>query len=99
MVGRLVHLSIVLPSIHHFVSSLRELLRKAVNKRRINLNTNVIKDLKLMLFLLEETHIGVNMNLLVYIKPKKSTDQIHDLQALAETSAMALPVDFISLYG
>ena len=46
------------------MSRLRELLRKAANKRGINLNTNVIKNLKLMLFFLEGAHIGVDMNLL-----------------------------------
>ena len=66
MIGRLVNLGIVLPSIHHFMSRLRELLRKSANRRRINLNTTVIKDLKLMLFFLEEAYIGVDMNLLVY---------------------------------
>ena len=71
MIGRLVHLGIVLPSIHHFMSRLRELLRKSANRRRVNLNTNVIEDLKLMLFFLEEAHIGVDMNLLVYRKPTK----------------------------
>ena len=71
MIGRLVHLGIVLPSIHHFMSTLRELPRKPVNRRRMNLNTNVIEDLKLMLFSLEEAHIGVDMNLLVYRKPTK----------------------------
>ena len=47
------------------------MLIKSAKRRRINLNTNVIEDLKLMLFLLEEAHIGVNMNLLVYRKPTK----------------------------
>ena len=47
------------------------MLRKSANRRRINLNTDVIKDLELMLFLLEEEHIGVDMNLLVYRKPTK----------------------------
>ena len=64
-------MGIVLPSIHHFMSRLRELLRKSANTRRVNLNTNVIEDLKLMLFFLEEAHIGVDMNLLVYRKPTK----------------------------
>ena len=71
IIGRLVHLGIVLPSVYHFMSRLRELLRKSVNIRRINLNTNVIEDLILILFFLEEAHIGVDMNLLVYRKPTK----------------------------
>ena len=71
MIGRIVHLGIVLPSIHHFMSRLRGLLRKSANRSRINLNTNVIKDLELMLFLLEEAHIGVDMKILVYRKPTR----------------------------
>ena len=71
MIGRLVHLGIVLPSIHHFMSRLRELLRKSKTCLWIYLNTNVIEDLKLKFFLLWEAHIGVDMNLLVYIKPTK----------------------------
>ena len=71
MIGRLVHLGIVLTSIHHFMSRLVELLRKSANRKRINLNTNVIEDLRLMLFFLEEAHIGVDVNLLVYRKPTK----------------------------
>ena len=47
------------------------MLRKSANRRKVNLNTNVIEDLKLMLFFLEEAHIGVDMNLLVYRKPTK----------------------------
>ena len=47
------------------------MLRKSVNRKRINMNTNVIEDLKLMFFFLEEAHIGVDMNLLVYINPTK----------------------------
>ena len=47
------------------------MLRKSVNRRRINLNINVIEDLKLMLFFLEEAHIGVDINPLVYRKPTK----------------------------
>ena len=71
MIGRLVHLGIVLPSIHHVMSRLRELLRKSANRERVNLNTDVIEDLKKMLFFLEEAHIEIDMNLLVYRKPAK----------------------------
>ena len=53
------------------MSRLRKLLRKSANKIRINLNTNVIHDVKLVFFFLEEEHIGVDMNLLVYRKPTK----------------------------
>ena len=71
IIGRLVHLVIFLPSIHHIMSRLRELLIKSANKKRINPNTNVIEDLKLMLLFFKEAHIGVDMNPLVYRKPTK----------------------------
>ena len=58
MIGRLVHLVIVLPSIRHFMSRFRELLRKSVNRRRINLNTNVIEDLKLKFFSFRKYTMG-----------------------------------------
>ena len=71
MIGILVHFGFVLPSIHHFMSRLRELLRKSSNRRRINLNTNVIRYMKSMFFFLEKAHIAFDMNLLVYIKTTK----------------------------
>ena len=58
MIGKIVHLGIILPSINHFVSRLRQLLKKTANRKRINLNTNMIKDLKLMIFLGGRTHLG-----------------------------------------
>ena len=58
MIGILVHLGIVLPSIHHFMSRLRELFRKSAKRRTVNLNTNVIEDLKLMLFYVRKHTLG-----------------------------------------
>ena len=81
------------------MSRLGELLRKSANRRRINLNTNVIEDLRLLLFSLEEAHIGIDMNLLVYRKPTKVYRSYSALQAWVDTAAMALPGDFTSLYG
>ena len=71
IVGRLIHLGNVLPSIHHFLSRLRELMRRAKNRRTISLNAIVIEDLKLMIFFLDEAKRGIDMNLLVYRKPTK----------------------------
>ena len=60
-----------MPPIHHFMTRIRGILRRAKNRRIIKLNDMVIKDLKLMLFLLEEAVGGVDMNILVYRKPTK----------------------------
>ena len=65
IIGKLIHLGIPLPLIHHFMSIIRGLLRRAKNRRIIKLNDTVIEDLKLTLFFLEESAGGVDMNLLV----------------------------------
>ena len=61
----------VLPSVHHFMSRLRELLRRSANRRTISLNASVVADLNLMLFFLDEAKAGVDMNILSYRKPTK----------------------------
>ena len=71
IVGRLVHLGIVLPSIHHFLSRLRELMRRAKIRRMISMTAIVIEDLKLMIFFLDKAKGGIDMNLLVCRKPTK----------------------------
>ena len=70
-IGRLVHVGVVIPQIHHFMSRLREALRRSKNRRSFKLNLSVIEDLKLMLFFLNEASKGIDMNLLVYRKPTK----------------------------
>ena len=71
MIGRLVHLGTVLPQIHQFMSRLRELLRRAKNRRSMTLPEAVVDDLKLMLSFLSEAAAGIDMNLLVYRRPTK----------------------------
>ena len=70
-IGKLVHLGIMISKNHHFVSRSREPLRRAANRRFVTLNKKAVKDLKLMLLLLETTHSGIDMNLLVFIKTNK----------------------------
>ena len=57
--------------IHHFMSRLRDLLRRVCNRRSIKLSGPTRKDLELMLFFLETARDGIDMNLLVFRKPVK----------------------------
>ena len=70
-IGRLVHVGMVLPKIHHFLSRLRDLQWRAINRRSIKINQVCIDDLKLMLFFLDHSKQGIDMNLLAYRKPTK----------------------------
>ena len=71
MIGRPVHLGFDLPSVHHFMSRPRELLRRSASRRAISLNASVVADLDLMLFCLDEAKARVDMNIFSYRKPTK----------------------------
>jgi len=68
-IGRLIHLGLVIPSVHHFLSRLRELERRAINRRDIKVTEVYAEDLKLMLYFLEKAYKGVDMNMIAYQKP------------------------------
>jgi hypothetical protein len=68
-IGRLVHLGFVLPQVYHFMSRIRELHDRSLNRRSISINETCIKDLELMLAFLNKARDGVDMNQLVYRKP------------------------------
>ena len=68
-IGRLVHLSLVLPFVHHFLSRLRELQRRATNRRQVKITEKYADDLKLMLYFLEKARDGVSLNMIAYRKP------------------------------
>ena len=68
-IGRLVHLSLVLPFVHHFLSRLRELQRRAKNRRQVKVTEIYAEDLKLMLFFLEKAKNGVSLNQIAFRKP------------------------------
>jgi hypothetical protein len=69
--GRLTHLSLVLPFVHHFLSRLRELHTRC--KRHGRQSTTIspicLDDLELMLFFLTKAHEGTSMNIISYRKP------------------------------
>ena len=68
MIGRMIHVGVIMTQIHHFMSRLRDLLRRVSNRRSINLTDATRKDLELMLFFLESARSGIDMNLLVFRK-------------------------------
>ena len=68
-IGRLVHLGLVLPHVHHFMSRLRELQRRATNRRQVKVTEIYSEDLKLMLFFLKKAKDGIDLNLIAYRKP------------------------------
>ena len=70
-IGRLVHVGVVIPQVHHFMNRLREALWRSKNRRSIKLNLLAKEDLKLMLFFLSKANKGMGMNILVYRKPTK----------------------------
>jgi hypothetical protein len=70
-IGRLTHLSLVVPHVHHFLSRIRELHTRAQrNKRRHTIIPNIcLEDFKLMLDFLDRAKQGIDINLLTYRKP------------------------------
>ena len=70
-IGRLGHLALVVPHVHHFMSQLRELhtRSKQRNRHRIQIPTICIDDLKLMLLFLKRAKQGIDMNLITYPRP------------------------------
>ena len=50
IIGRMVHVGMVITQVHHFMSRLRDLLKRSANRRKINLTDPVRKDLELMFF-------------------------------------------------
>ena len=71
MIGRMVHVGIIISQIHHFMSRLRDLLWRSHDRRSIKLTDLTRKNLDLMLFFLVKAKDGIDMNLLVFRKPTK----------------------------
>jgi hypothetical protein len=68
-IGRLNHLSLVVPLVNHFLSRLRELLWKAQRsaRRLTKIPPQCINDLKLMIYFIKQAHNGINMNQISYL--------------------------------
>ena len=68
-IGRLVHLGRIIPAVHHFLSRLRDLQKRAANRRTIKLTDDCQEDIKLMLKFLVKAKQGVDLNLIAYLLP------------------------------
>ena len=69
MIGRLGHLALVVPGVHHFLSRLRELQCLATHRRSTRINEPCQADLRLMLHFLNIAKGGIDMNLIAFRKP------------------------------
>ena len=69
IIGRLGHLSLVVPGVHNFLSRLRDLQQMAAHRRSINISKTCRTDLTLMLRFLEIAKQGIDMNLIVFRQP------------------------------
>jgi hypothetical protein len=69
LVGRMTHLSIIVPSVHHFLSRLRDLQTRAKSRRSIKIDSRCLDDLELMSFFLDKAYSGIDMNIIAYLLP------------------------------
>ncbi len=68
-IGQLGHLALVVPGVHHFLSSLRELQELATRRRSIRISEDCHEDLLLMLHFLGIAKQGIDMNLVAFHCP------------------------------
>jgi hypothetical protein len=66
LIGRLGHVTLIIPYSKHFMSRLRKLMFRAKNRRQIKTSQTITEDLKLHLDFLKIAHTGISMNLLTY---------------------------------
>ena len=66
LIGRLGHVTLIMPYSKHFMNRLRQLMHRAKKRRHVKTSKTIIEDLKLHIFFLELAHKGVSMNLLTY---------------------------------
>ena len=68
-IGRLVHLSMAIPPIHHFMSRLRDPHSTAKQRLSVKINGEQFKDLKLMLKFLKMANKGISLNSIPFRGP------------------------------
>ncbi len=71
IIGRLTHLSLILPAVHHFISRIRELHTRAAqnNQTLTKVSDPCVADLELMLLFINKANKGINMNIIAFRKP------------------------------
>ena len=68
-IGRLVHLGLAIPLIHHFMSRLRDLHSRSKKRRSVKINKECREDLDMMLGFLKIAHEGISLNSIAFRKP------------------------------
>jgi hypothetical protein len=68
-IGRLVHLGLAIPFVHHFMSRLRDLHMTAKRRHRVKINGEHQKDLVLMLNFLKNAPEGISLNRIAFRRP------------------------------
>jgi hypothetical protein len=68
-IGQLGHLGAIMPFVYYFLSRLRNLQKKATNRRTIDICQDCHDDLNLMLSFLHKAHTGIDMNLIAFRRP------------------------------
>ena len=70
-IGRMIHVSQILPEVNHFLSRIRDLLTRAGNRRSIAVREDCLADCRLMIRFLEKSRNGLSMNNLVFRLPNR----------------------------
>jgi hypothetical protein len=68
-IGRLVHLGMAIPFVHHFMSRLRDLHTTAKRRRSIKINYECLKDLEMFLGILKIANDGISLNSIAFRRP------------------------------
>ncbi len=68
-IGRLVHLGMAIPFVHHFLSCLRDLHLTAIWQQLVKINGEYSKDLQLMLNFLKMANAGISLNSIAFQQP------------------------------
>ena len=69
LIGRLTHMSIIMPHILHFMSRLRKLRTSATKRRSVKLSLVHKEDLVLLHKFLYKAHQGIDINLITFRQP------------------------------
>jgi hypothetical protein len=71
-IGRYVHITTIIPMLHHFLNRLRCLLRRAKKRRgAITLNESCTKDLKFLREVIALANKGMSMHMIAYCLPER----------------------------
>ncbi len=68
-VGRWVHMAQIIPFVHHFLSRIRFLMKRAKYRRSIEINATCRDDLTFILHVMKICNAGVDLNSIAYRRP------------------------------